>query len=158
MKKLPNKLSKLILMALEDLETLENTPGFKIDMNVWVEKKYSNEYAVCLAGVVMSLSLDALAIILDALAIIKEANYALITPQDFGMKNAYKLYALNSVTTGRIGVALSQFYLDGSNFNANSFIKDVGFDQYPVAAYHVNRILFKNQMQDIAGILAGEGL
>lgn len=50
--RLPRKLSELLELALEDLEKTENTPGFRIDMNRWLDNIHGNCVA-CLAGSVM---------------------------------------------------------------------------------------------------------
>jgi hypothetical protein len=62
MKKLPNKLSRLLLVALEDLEALE-ARGVEIDMSAWVTYRGAeNNFepcSVCLAGAVMARRLPA---------------------------------------------------------------------------------------------------
>jgi len=61
--RLPRKPSALIRMAVDDLEKLERTPGFKVDMTVFVDKGEEGEgepCLVCLAGAVMVCRLDGL--------------------------------------------------------------------------------------------------
>lgn len=59
MKKLPDKLSELILLALDDLELCEADPRYVIDMGFWHLPNFpeDGQCSVCLAGSVMSQTL-----------------------------------------------------------------------------------------------------
>jgi len=55
---LPNKLSALLRIAVEDAQKIEKTPGYVLDMSVW-HSPANGPCAVCLAGSVMALRLRA---------------------------------------------------------------------------------------------------
>lgn len=58
MSALPEKLSELLTIAINDLEACETADGYSIDMNVWHQWDGGHETcAVCLAGAVMAQSL-----------------------------------------------------------------------------------------------------
>lgn len=54
-KKLPNRLSSLLRMAVEDAKICEATPGYTLRMGHWHTPDYSEKTCyVCLAGAVMA--------------------------------------------------------------------------------------------------------
>lgn len=50
---LPDKMSDLLELALGDLERIEKTPGYRVDMNQWVTEA-GDKCFVCLAGSVLA--------------------------------------------------------------------------------------------------------
>ena len=56
--RLPRTPSALIRMAVDDLEALEATPGFGIDMTTFLTQMLDGTCAVCLAGASMVRRLD----------------------------------------------------------------------------------------------------
>lgn len=56
MKRLPNKPSELLKLALSDMELVEQDPRYKIDMGFW-HMPIKNKCVVCLAGSVMAKTL-----------------------------------------------------------------------------------------------------
>lgn len=55
-RRLPNKLSKLIEVALDDLDKCEQDPKYKVDMDAW--HLPNSHCSVCFAGTVMAKSLN----------------------------------------------------------------------------------------------------
>lgn len=51
--KLPGQPSKLIRLAITDLQIVEKTPAYRIDMDQWYTPYNDKFYLVCLAGAVM---------------------------------------------------------------------------------------------------------
>ena len=93
--KLPGQPSKLIRIALADLEKVEKSPAYVIDMSRWHEPRGERCY-VCLAGAVISRTLSATP------GLFKH-------PCHYG-KEYYALLALNCFRMGKISNAF--FYLD----------------------------------------------
>lgn len=91
MNKLPDKPSKLLMMALADLEKVEADPRYEVDMNTWHEP--NGKCRVCLAGSVMACTLGAP---IDECLFYDSINDD-ATP---------KLYALNMLRCGRVLSAL----------------------------------------------------
>lgn len=56
---LPNKLSKLIRIAVRDAKKAEVTPGYRLDMTVFHQNLDPACCSVCMAGAVMAFSLNA---------------------------------------------------------------------------------------------------
>ena len=54
MKKLPNKPSELLKVALTDLELVEGDSKYRVDMRNWHTPQYDKTCEVCLAGSVMA--------------------------------------------------------------------------------------------------------
>lgn len=101
--KLPRIPSKLIRLALKDLEESINQ-GMSVDMNCWVEKQQEGTCAVCFAGAVMMQSLNASKIL---------ETDSCTGPDDMSSKLAisesdrYALHALNEFRLGRAYAGLS---------------------------------------------------
>lgn len=95
---LPATLHELLMLALDDLKAIENTPGYVINMSVWHQYDRTDEIcSVCLAGSVMSRHLDA-----DY-----HTDYC---PRDFTVRDCEKLMALNWARRGMWRDALHDFY------------------------------------------------
>lgn len=107
---LPNKPSKLIKLALDDLERSLNQ-GHKIDMSHWMKKgaKYNIDGSlmkkevctVCLAGAVMANTCN-----------VRFDSEAEVHPDrhNVGSYNENKLLALNDFRGGNLEMGLSNFY------------------------------------------------
>lgn len=98
---LPNKLSELLIVALEDLEQIENDPNYDIDMGEWYKPKVRNNSGrdvctVCHAGAVMVNSLN-----------LKPSFRMNLHPDDFTSTITNKLMAINAIRIGRMTQALS---------------------------------------------------
>jgi len=135
---LPDLLSDLILVALEDLEKAEVSPLYHVEMNIWhLPKKpaYPSRCNVCFAGGVMAFSLDA-------------AINQPCLPGHWEREIANKLYALNSVRAGDVYEAL--VYIGYTNVCWPLSCENI-------AGYNTNPALFKSQMRDLAGRLAAAG-
>lgn len=137
MTKLPNKLSDLLMLALTDLEQVENDPRYKVSMLHWHEP--NGKCSVCLAGSVMARTLRAP--LAEPLA-----------PSDFG-SNAQKLRALDDVRTGRIRFALFQI---SGKYSTPGIVDYAYLDEEP--SYAHDRAEWWLHMQSIVGILQAEGL
>lgn len=149
-KTLPDKPSELILVALKDLEKLENRRGIVIDMGEWLTENVEGGKkvcSVCMAGAVMY----------NRLGIRPHDDpdsMNLITPGDLSDEaTSAKLSALNHFRMGDINVGLVRMGLSCSSLPANltdgEELSDLSFEDRPE---------WKNHMLDLAGILQAEGL
>lgn len=90
MKKLPEKLSALIEVALVDLAAVRADPRYVIDLGIYHHKPSATEpCSVCLAGAVMAGTLGA--------DIVRDLG-----PYNFGETARDQLHALNHVRVGRV--------------------------------------------------------
>lgn len=95
---LPATLHELIMLALDDLKAVENTPGYKIDMSHWhIYDRTDEVCSVCLAGAVMARHLDA-------------GQRDDLCPRDFNHRDADKLMSLDWARRGMWRDALLSFY------------------------------------------------
>lgn len=161
MKKLPNKLSKLILVALEDLEKVESmTEKYRLRMNVWYSPDFGRggKCNVCFAGSVMAMRLNAHE---------KRPRYPFsndICPDGFSENNRSKLMALNQIRCGDIYDTLFDFHWTAPWFSTwkISHLENIYSDKERVDLCTASddpgeREEWKLYMQDIAGVLAAEG-
>ena len=96
-KRLPNKPSKLIRIALKDLEDVENTPSLTVNMTEWLDNSYNyRNCQVCLAGSVMLKTLR-VPVPRRGLKTWPGEGQARISE-----RTAFKLYALNNWKNGTI--------------------------------------------------------
>lgn len=188
MKRLPKKLSDLILLALEDLEAAERNPRFKIDMKDWFHVKNATRYrdgetrlnhsltsetaqcTVCFAGAVMAGSLNGVEKSLN----LRDEGY--MTPYDFG-KNDRKLQALNSIRTGDVTQALEELgrarpksFTDSSDEADGDVWLDFRWEMGDIdglrtknakrraSSYEKDPKAWKQAVLSIVGILQAEGL
>lgn len=87
---LPEKPSELIMLALKDLVTVRDLPGYAIDMDYWHKPfKILKICRVCFAG----------AVIAGTLKLSKHKN---VWPGDFTMDTCDKLFALDEFRRGLI--------------------------------------------------------
>ena len=98
-RELPDRLSELLLVALEDLEKIEANNLYRVNMNIWHDPipKANGEDGclVCFAGGVMAYSLGA-------------SPEATMRPGIYTNAVRDKLYALNVLRVGMVGDALRQ--------------------------------------------------
>jgi len=143
MKKLPNKPSALIKVALADLYLAEKNPRIKINMSDW-HVPQSREWGdnmdgceVCLAGAVMLNSRESKGGTVD------------ICPSDFDDKISVKLCMLDEFRRGSIGDGLS--FMD--------LRMPTGLQYYrEIVAYSKNPTKFKKQMRQLSYDLEKKGL
>lgn len=111
---LPDKLSDLAELALNDLENCEAAPGlYVINMNAWHDPcELSRTCDVCMAGAVIANTLGA-------------NPQDLLEPNEFNRDTANKLNAIDDLRIGDVSCAL--FYLnreDASNGKLDREIPD----------------------------------
>lgn len=129
--KLPDKSSKLLLLALRDLELIERDPNYKVNMGVFHDSvfKTGSKCSVCLAG----------SVIAKTLKCPKEFG-ANITPDAYPFHIWGKLYLLDNMRQG--------------------IFEQLGFNEFDLAiseASHNDRQLWKQHMYDMVSILEAEG-
>jgi hypothetical protein len=177
MSKLPDKLSDLILVALEDLHAIEQRDDVIVDMDQWVVavdptspnqmNTHGKPYcSVCLAGAVMFSRLDAKKKIKDELSRgsleAKEmwgndwSGEATLGPHDFPAESR-KLEALNYIRGGYANRALEFMNVKGSKFHHNQWSQTASA-LLNTDGYHQNREAFYEHMDFIVGVLQAEGL
>lgn len=139
MKTLPSEPSELLMLALMDLEKIENTPGYVIDMGMWHEPR-GGFCHVCLAGAVLAETLN------------KPMNWDF---DHFSMTTELhsKLNAINNLRTGDVVSAVYELDFD------------LDFDFYSVdESLNLGNLSIKKlpawllYMQDLIGFLKAEGL
>lgn len=155
--KAPKKLSEAILLALSDLEQIEQNKDYVINMNKWHEP-IGDKCHVCFAGSVM-------------------VNTKKIKKNDFIFSPSYKVgqfskiwqrvfYSLNNIRLGQIDEAIASFYNKnlwqvssptGENELTYNNIINFGMNENEFM-YRENPQLFKDFMIDIAMYLESEGL
>jgi hypothetical protein len=137
-KELSDVPSEMILQALEDLESVEKDPAYKVDMLEWhlPATTMRPHCEVCFAGAVMARRFD-----------VQPNRYA--EPQDFLPAARDKFRALNYFRTGNIVSALR--YLHREHPQSLPII-------VRVPAYDPLVPAFKDKMREIASTLAAAGL
>lgn len=131
---LPDKLSDLILVALDDLEKVENDERYTVNMDWW--HRSGDTCLVCLAGSVMAKSLDV-------------SPDCTRFPNDFDDKTEAKLDALNWARVGDVSYAL--YHLDVPSSDYTSLDREV-------ADYQDDPEQFKADMREIAAALKEQDL
>ena len=96
--KLPEKLSDLLQVALEDLRKAEASDQYAVNMRDW-HLPFRRVCSVCLAGSVMAFSLDA--------DITKN-----LAPVDFDDHTSRRLSALDSLRRGAVDDAACQLWIE----------------------------------------------
>jgi len=139
---LPDLPSDLILVALEDLEKVEQSPKYMIQMDDWhvpsTDDQGKDVCEVCLAGAVMAMRLGA-----------DPEDDAL--PEDYGGTLQNKLGALNNFREGYVTYAMRQMGLDENQIVATAMLNRniTDYDDDPVA--------FKAEMRQLAADLKAAG-
>lgn len=113
---LPHKPSRLIYLALADLAAIEADPRYRVRMNV-CHQPLNGLCIVNLAGAVIARSLG-----------FDPSEY--VVPGDLGRCPALKLRAINSLSTGKVRIALGYLHLrnrrDVDETDVTSYVKDPG--------------------------------
>lgn len=137
MTQLPDKLSELIVVALEDLAKVERDPDFMVHMSMFFTPNWneSGKCAVCFAGAVMAMSLDANP---------NRFHYTL----DWGADIQRKMHALDHVRNGLLGAALLSMGQDRKDTP-----RHVG-----ITTYEQSSCAWRRDMINIAHDLAARGL
>jgi hypothetical protein len=138
---LPDKPSKLIQLALSDLDWVETDPRYAVDMASWhmpLPANYPPKCLVCLAGAVMAHSLGA-------------PPYAPLNPECYREGGiCEKLMALDALRRGSLAVGLGFMQLRPPPEGVPN--------RYPVRAYEADPEGFKFDMRTVARILEEGGL
>jgi len=95
---LPDKLSDLMQLALDDLAKVEQDPQYRVNMGDWhngTTVAYGNACVVCFAGAVMAKTLGV-------------PSERFVTPARFDEDTRRKLYALDKAREGYVGMALAR--------------------------------------------------
>ncbi len=156
--KLPRKLSDLLELAINDLEKVENSKEYSVDMGVWIKPHIGGRCMVCLAGSVMAMSLHVKVDPKDL-----DENYQAtgfsptcfteFTAGDFAKysnDDADALSALNDLRCGSIGAAGACMDIDMEDELVDKFDRDV-------SGYSDNPELFKFQMRELVKDLRTHG-
>lgn len=138
-KRLPDKPSELILVAMEDFEKIEKNPHYEIYMkhwHFWDEEKCH----VCFAGAVMANTL-------------KLPQTVEARPADFGIEIDSKLRAIDWIGGGNFVMSLDCLGKYSSNIPT---LYDCEYRMNYLSSF--NRHEWKMHMATIIGILQAEGL
>lgn len=144
MKRLPNKVSKLVKLAIADLEWVERSKRYSIKMCSWFPSKkrpiQEGNCSMCLAGAVMLRSLDA-------------RKLKKQCPSEFPRSINGKLLALDHLRCGSIDQFLESVGLWGNlTIHRVRILKAIHIPEY-----RENPILFKENMLRIASSLESWG-
>lgn len=143
---LPDTLSGLILVALDDLERVEKDPRYVVEMREW-HKPTQHGCQVCLAGAVMTRSLH------------PDQSYPDFTFDEFDEKTRDKFSAINMVREGMFASALCFIGAATNLAEARLLLSKAGLsNDVPVAEYSVTPKLFKDQLRVNADALEKVGL
>lgn len=139
-RKLPNKMSELILLALRDLKKIEKLKSYEVDMREWhtaPEDTYgeSTKCQVCFAGSVISRTL-------------KMPKNKTVDMSMFSNKMSNKFYALDSLRQGYVGSAYRALGIDSDAMH--------GMDRR-ITPYSYDSKKFKEEMYQLAQDLKKEG-
>lgn len=140
MKTLPDKPSELIRLALHDLEEVEQLPGFRVNMNVWLSNIEEEGCAVCLAGAVMVRSLYQ--------ANDRNQLPTAAVPGMFDADTHAKLSALDYFRSGETEIALEYFEVPDPH----------RYESLNPGMYYENPAAFKKVLREMADYFEGEGL
>lgn len=135
-KKLPNKPSALIRLAINDLNAIEKQKDkYSINMTEWHSPNYMEDTcAVCLAGSVMA----------NTLKLDSNEHLDADEVEDISIQN--KLYAINSFRIGQIKEGVEQLNLKMPLYLNN---------EVPIVSYASNKSTFKKQLLKMADVLEG---
>src|SRR5687767_4349571 len=133
-KRLPDKPSDLILLALHDLEAVEKDERYRVNMYAWHDP--NGRCSVCLAGAVMAGTLGASPNVHRA-------------PFMFDDDTRWKLRSLDALRAGSISEALRYWVVDRPH-TLPPYDEPTDYEHDPEG--------FKNDMAMLAGILQAEGL
>lgn len=146
-KPLPNKLYKLLRIAVDDAEKLDSDPRFNLAMGTWISKIDDGPCNVCLAGAVMVCELNALKN-KEFRRTLEDNGNAALSPHDVttSRKVAEKLEAIDDMRAGRIRAAA--YTVLGKRSAANRFFKELSSAEHLVLGLAESAIT-DNYMSDI---------
>ena len=137
MKELPNKLSDLLEVALEDLGKCEKDERYFIDMGDWHEPFHGGRCSVCMTGAVMAKSLD-----------VRSSIQAY--PSSFDVDTMNKLLAINDIVFGSIWKAIKLMNPTTDRLQeAVALMKKKGDAYFDPMSYSRNPRMFKVDIQRI---------
>jgi hypothetical protein len=138
--KLPEKMSDLIDIAINDLEAVEQDPKYEIDMGRWHAPEHSAyKCSVCFAGSVMAKTFNS-------------DRGTLLSPDNFTKWNASRLKALDEIRQYDFVDAFDKMY----PFEEIPEFMDI-FDDWGREYYDDNPEEFKNDMRKAAEIMRENG-
>lgn len=151
--KLPNKISALIRVALDDLATIEKRKKvYEIVMDKWhvAREPDWNLCEVCFAGVVIAMKID--------------DPDRTVSPDEFDNVTYGKLRALDSLREGNISTAIN--FLPPISGKKIKKLNEAFYDpdsrndniRYDVVGYHTDRKAFKRDMRKMANKFESIGL
>lgn len=115
-KHLPNKLYKLIRVALADMRKCMESDKYEIQMGVWHAPVEDGICAVCAAGAVMAQTL-------------KRKPTRELDPFDFSVDIQTKLLSLNALRMGFVGLAINEMGLPEPKKNYDCYISPFDPDE-----------------------------
>lgn len=141
-------LSAVIRVALEDLARVEIDPRYKVDMGVWHDQIVPGRCYVCLAGAVMAGTMGVqpwqdIDSPIEAVAIWIGGDVGAMAKSIHA-----RMWALNRVRTGDIGVALARIGAD----------RPVGVEWPAVTPYDDDPAAFRRDLLKVAAALEERGL
>jgi len=161
---LPDKPSELLLLALEDLEAVEQDPAYLVDMRHWASRnrRYTQECSVCLAGSVMVKRLIPKQYLNDLDSFqFEPINFHrgfLMGCEDV----ANKLYAINFFRIGAVEAGLTQLGLsvnESTRARFRDFFPDKDSQRMDdLSSSERTREHWRLNMLTIVGVLQAEGL
>lgn len=175
-KTLPTRLSDGIELAISDLEKIEASKLYRVEMGDWYAMPDATESGlceVCLAGAVMAQTFE-----------VPIDDESTITPDSFEPELESKLEAYDSLRSGDIGDAIRYWYMHDDQHNpidvdyVNEKIVDAGFRNISLAGeepddenkldngdlyynthdYDEDPAKFKSDLRRMATVLRGIGL
>lgn len=147
--KLPDRLSDLIELALDDLAwVIERPDQYEIKMSVWHRKsKISGLCQVCLAGSVLARTLGV------------RADYEESFFDNLSTRTQDKLHALNEVRMGNVGVALSRMTQGASSSLIGAIqLKAIRSESTPFVEYNTDPTEWHAWMNSAVDLLRAHDL
>ena len=138
MKELPDKLSDLLEVGLEDLEKCEKDERYFIDMGEWHKPWPGGICAVCMAGSVMAKRLKT------------DSRDLVLYPASFDDDTKNKLMAISHVSLGAIWAAFKRLrFSTGLSVDSIMVTGEYGDAYFDPSSYSRNPRMFKVDIQRI---------
>ena len=138
-KRLPDKPSELIRVALEDVKKVENTPGYKVNLHEWNEVRRDGLCHVCLGGSVLVQRCGAKN---------GESPGVLLEQKRIDHETYRKLYALDYFRWGNVKAGLDEMGISSVDLPGQLLVTD--YKNGPAAFFH--------DMENVARVLEARGL